>query len=89
MISKKFWHFGLKCFAVADSDRNEDDLESAWTDGRFDLGKEDGDGDSINDDCDKHDDDKCDDDWSDNLSCNVSIINSANLISPLSIRLTV
>ena len=89
MLSKKIWHFRLKCFAVADSDLNEDDLESVWTEGKLDLGKEDGDGDLINDDCDKHDDDSCDDDCSDNPSCNVSMINLETLMFPFSIRLHV
>ena len=45
------------------------------------MGKEDGGGDLINDDCDKYDDD-----CGDNRSCNVSIINCENLIYPFSIR---
>ena len=48
------------------------------------MGKEDGGGDLINDDCDKYDDD-CDD-CGDNTSCNVSIINCENLMFPFSIR---
>ena len=68
-LCKIIWRFGLKGVAVADSDWDEHDWESIWTK-RFDLGKEDGGGDLINDDCDKYDDDDCD-----NTSCNVSIIN--------------
>ena len=41
-LSKKFWHFGLKGVAVADSDWHKDDWESVWTEERFDLGKENG-----------------------------------------------
>ena len=82
---KKFWHFELKCVAVADIDWDEDNSESVWTDRRFDLDKEDGDGDLINDDCDKYDDDNCDD-CGDNTSCNVSIISFENLMFLFSIR---
>ena len=48
--------------------------------------KEDGGGNLINNDCDKHDDDDCDDDCGDNTSCKVSIINFENLMFPFSIR---
>ena len=44
--------FGLKGVAVTDSDWDEDDWESGWAGRRFDLGKEDGSGDLIKDDCD-------------------------------------
>ena len=43
----------MKGVAVADSDWDEDDWESGWAERRFDLGKEDGGGDLIKDDCDK------------------------------------
>ena len=57
---------------MAESDWGEDDWESVWTEGRFDLGKEYGGGDLINDDCDnKHDDNNGDDDCRDNTSCKV------------------
>ena len=85
-LSKKFWHFWFKGVAVADSDWNEDDWESVWTEKRFDLGKEDGGDNLINDDCDKHDDNNCDDDCVDNTSCKVSIIHFENLMFPFSIR---
>ena len=71
---------------MASSDWDEDDWESVWIEGRFNLGKEGGGGDMINDDCGKHDDDNCDDDCSDNTFCNVSIIKFENLIFPFSIR---
>ena len=58
---KKNWRFGLKGAAVADSGWDEVDWESIRTERRFDLGKEDGGGDLINDDCDKYDDHDCDD----------------------------
>ena len=80
---KIIWRFGLKGVAVADSDWGEDDWESGWTERRFDLGKEDGRSDLINDDCGKYDDD-CDD-CGDNTSCNVSVINFENLMFPFSI----
>ena len=47
---------------------------------------EDGGGDMINDNCDKHDDDNCDDDCGDNMSYNVSIINLENLMFLFSFR---
>ena len=81
----KFWRRGLKGVAVAESDWDKDDWESIWTEEKFDLGKEDGDGVLINDDCDKHDDDNCDD-CGDNMPCNVSITDSENLMFPFSIR---
>ena len=81
---KIIWCFGLKGVAVADSDWDEDDWESVWTE-RFDLGKEDGDGDLTNDNCDMYDDDDCND-CGDNMSCNVSIINFENLLFPFPIR---
>ena len=81
-LSQKFWRFGLKGVAVADSDWDEDDWESVWIERRFDLGMEGGGGDLINDDCDKYDDDdNCGD-----MSCNVSIINFENLMFPFSFR---
>ena len=73
-LSKKFWHFRLKGLAVADSDWDVDDWKIFLTEGRFDLGKEDGVGDMIKDDCGKHDDDNCDDNCYDNTSCNVFFI---------------
>ena len=86
-LSNKFWHFGLKIIvsAVADSDWDEDYWESVWTERRFDLGKEDGGGNPINDVCDKYDDDNCDD-CVDDTSCNISIINVENLMFSFSIR---
>lgn len=39
---------------MAGSDCDEDDWERVRTDGRFDLAKEDGEDDLINDDCDKY-----------------------------------
>ena len=74
--------FLLKGVAVADSDWDEDDWGHAWTERRFDLGKEDGGGDLINNDFDKYDDNNCDDDCGDNTSCKVSIINFENLMFP-------
>ena len=65
----------MKGIAVAENDWDEDDKESVWTERKFDLSKEDGSGNLINDDCDKIDDDNYDDDCGDNTSCNVSIIN--------------
>ena len=66
------------------------DSEIVWeivlTEGRFDLGKEDGGGDMIKDDCNKLDDDNCSDYCHDNTSCNILIINFENLIFPFSIR---
>ena len=85
-IKQKVLHFWLKGVTVADSDWDEDDLESFWTEGSFDLGKECGGGDLIHDDCDKHDDGSCDDDCGDNTSCKVSIINLENLMFPHSVR---
>ena len=65
--SQKFWHFGLKGVVVADSDWDENDWEIVSTEKMLDLNKEDGGGDLINDDCEKHDND-CD--GCDNTSCN-------------------
>ena len=77
----------MKGVAVADSDWDEDDWESGWAERRFDLGKEDGGGNLIKDDCDKYDDDDDDcDDCGDNTSCNVSIINFENFMFPFSIK---
>ena len=70
-LRKEFWHFWLKGVAVGGSDWDEDDWESVWTERMFDLCKEDGGSDLINDDCDKHDDNICDDGCGDNTSCNV------------------
>ena len=84
-LCKIIWCFWLKGVAVADSDWDEDDWESVWTERRFDPGKEDGDGSLISDDCDKYDDDDCDD-CGDNTSCNVSVINFENLILLFSFR---
>ena len=72
---------------MADIDWDEDDWESVWTEGRFDLNKGDGCDDLINDDCDKHDDDNHDD-CCDNILCNISIIDLENLMFPFSIRWT-
>ena len=85
-LKKKFWHFGLKGVAVADRDYDEDDWVSFQTKIKFDLGKEDGGCDVINDDCDKYDDDNCVDNCGDNTSCNISIINFDTLMFPFSIR---
>ena len=49
-------------------------LENYFNRRKICLGKEDGVGDMIKDDCDKHDDDNCDDDCYDNTSCNVLFI---------------
>ena len=49
------------------------------------VGKVDGGGDLINDNCDKYDDDNCDV-CGDNTSCNVSIIDFENLMFPFSVR---
>ena len=70
------WYFALNGVTVADSDSDwdEDDCESIWTERRFDLGTEDGRGDLINDKCDKYDNDDDCDDCGDNTSCNVPII---------------
>ena len=62
--------------AVANSDWDEHDWESVWSE-RLDLGKEDGGGDLIDYGCDNCGDDK---------SCNVSITNFENLEFPFSIR---
>ena len=70
---------------MVDNDGDEDDCASVWTEGSFDLGKEDG-GDNLINDCDKHDDDNCDDDCDDNTSRNVSIIDLENLMFPFPIR---
>ena len=70
---------------VADSDWDEDDWGSGWTERRFDLVKEDGGGDLIKDDFDKYDDHDCDD-CGDNTSCNVSIIDFKNFMFPFSFR---
>ena len=55
-FSKIIWCFWLKGVAVTDGDWDEDAWESVWTERKFDLGKEDGDGDLSNNDCDKYDD---------------------------------
>ena len=82
----EFLHFGLKGVAVGDSDWDENDWESVWTEERFYLGKEDGGNSFTNDDCDNHDDDNCGDDCGNNTSCSVSIINLENLMFSFSIR---
>ena len=82
-LCKIIWLFRLKGVAAADSDWDEDEWESGWTERRFDLGKEDGLSDLINDDCGKYDGDY--DACGDNTSCNVSIINFENLMFPFSI----
>ena len=46
-----------KGLAMADIDWDEDDWESGSAEKRFHLGKEDGGGDMIKDDCHKYDDD--------------------------------
>ena len=53
---------GLKGVAMADSDWDEDNWESVWSES-LDLDNEDGGGDLINDDCDKYDDNNYDDWW--------------------------
>ena len=82
-LSQKFWHFGLKGVAVADNDWDENDWEIVSTEKMLDLDKEDGGGDLINDDCEKHDN-NCD--GCDNTSCNVSIIYFENLMFLFSVR---
>ena len=82
---KIIWCFGLKGVAVADSDWDEDDWGSGGAERRFHLGKEDGGGDLIKDDCDKYDDNDCDD-CGDNTSCNVSIIYFENFMFLFSVR---
>ena len=82
---KIVWCFGLKGVAVADSDWDEDDWGSGGAERRFHLGKEDGGGDLIKDDCDKYDDNDCDD-CGDNTSCNVSIIYFENFMFLFSVR---
>ena len=83
-LSKKMWDFGLKGVVGADSDWDEDDWESVWTERR--LGKEDGGGALINDDCYKCDDDNGDDERGDNTPCKISVIDLENLIFSFSIR---
>ena len=56
-LTKKNWHFGLKGVSVADSDWDEEDWESVWSERRFDLGKDDGGGGLTNDGCYKYDKD--------------------------------
>lgn len=59
-LSKIVWHLGLKGVAVAESNWDEDDWERegrTLIEGRFHLSKEDGGGNSINEDYDKHGDD--------------------------------
>ena len=61
-LCKIIWCFGLRVLLwLIESNWDEDDWKSGWTKRRFDLGKEDGGGDLIKDDCDKYDDDDCDD----------------------------
>ena len=84
-LRKRFSHLGFKGLAVADIDWDVNNCEIFLTEGKVNLGKEDGGGDMIKDDCDKHDDDNCDNDCDDNTSCNVSIINLKNLMFPFSI----
>ena len=50
---------------MADRVWDEDDWESVWTEGRVDLGKEDGGSGFFNDQYGKHNDDNCDDDCRD------------------------
>ena len=83
-LSKKFGHFGLKGLPVAERDWDVNDWEIVFTEGRFGLGKEDGRGNIIKDDCDKHDDGNCDEDCDYNPSCNVSITDFENLMFPFS-----
>ena len=85
-LNKKFWHFWFNGVAVTDINWDENDLESLWTERRFDRDKEDGGGNLINDDCDKHDGDNCDDGCGDNISRKVSIIILENLMFSFSIR---
>lgn len=67
--SAKIWHSRLKGVSVADSDCDEDDWESIWTEGMFRLGKETGGDPLINDYWTKYDDGNCDDDCGDTKSC--------------------
>ena len=76
----------LKGAAVGNSDWDEDDWKSGWTERRFYLGKKDRGGNLINDDCDKYDDDNCYDCGDTRSCCNVSIINFENLMFPFSVR---
>ena len=85
-LSQTFWHFSSKGVDVTDNDCGEDDWESVWTEGRFDLVKENVGGDSINADCDKHDNDNCDDDYGDNTLRNISVLDLENLMFTFSIR---
>ena len=73
----------MKGVAVADNDWDENDWEIVSTEKMLDLDKEDGGGDLINDDCEKHDN-NCD--GCDNTSCNVSIIYFENLMFLFSVR---
>ena len=60
----------MKGLALADSDWDFDDWEIVLTEGRFDLGDEDGGGDMIKDTCYKHGDDNCNNYCDDNfLQC--------------------
>ena len=52
------------------------------------MGKEDGIGDMIKDDCDKHNDHNCDDDCNDNTSCNVFFFYQGFLPQTLTIHKT-
>ena len=59
-LSKIVWHLGLKSVAVAERNWDEDDWERegrTLIEAMFHLGKEDGGGNSINEDYDKHGDD--------------------------------
>lgn len=67
--SVKIWHSRLKGVSVADSDCDEDDWESIWTEGMFRLGKETEGDPLINDYWTKYDDGNCDDDCGDTKSC--------------------
>ena len=55
---------------MAGRDWDADDWEIVLTEGRFELDKEDGGGNMIKDDCNKHGDDNCDD-YYDDMSCKV------------------
>lgn len=63
VLSIKKLHSRLKSTAVVDTDCEEDDSESIWTERQCDLSKEDEGEALISDDCDKHDNDNnCDGD---------------------------
>lgn len=69
----------MKGIAVAESECDENDWESAWTEKRFELAKKSEVEDLIIDDCDKHDDNNFDDDCGDTTSCSFLITDSKRL----------